>query len=190
MEEAFVELLSINYVSFFFSFFKIIAALTIIKLGLEKFADTYGFQVPWKKWKKKQEQFFEDTKRLYEQLELREKNLEKRHKDDIEQVKEIESEICKSLTVLQSDLSDFMCSVKDNELKKKIKKLRWDIINFASTISEKKIIPIEQYNIVFSDIQEYEEIIEKYNLVNGQVNSSVVVIKDRYEQDLRSGLLS
>ena len=59
----------------------------------------------------------------------------------------------------------------------------------SNSISDKKEISIEQYNIIFDRIKEYAYLIDKHNLKNGQVDSSVDVIRERYSQDLRNGLL-
>lgn len=189
MYEGLNDLLNIDWASFILTLATFLGAIYLIKVGIEKFCKEFGLETPWMRRKREREEFNESIKELYSQLECRESQLEHRHSSDIEQLKELNSEVCNSITALKEEFVAFREKSEKNELKKSVKKLRWDIIDFASTIADKKSIPLEQYNIIFSCIREYEELVETYKLKNGQVQSSVEVIRDRYEQDLRSGLL-
>lgn len=189
MYEGMKDLVELDWGSFLLSLTIVLVAIYSIKMGIEKFCDAFNLETPWMKRKRERDEFNENIKDLYSQLEVREKNLEHRHADDIEQLKELNSSVCNAILELKEEFTIFREKSEKNELKKNIKKIRWDIIDFASSIADKKNIPLEQYNIIFSYIREYEELVETYNLKNGQVQSSVDVIRDRYEQDLRSGLL-
>lgn len=65
---------------------------------------------------------------------------------------------------------------------------RNEIINFAAlVIDENRPVTREQFNRVFKLHREYEEIIEKYGLVNGEVDIAIRIIKEAYETHLRNG---
>lgn len=189
MYDAFKDLIVIDWASLILSIITILTSLYVLKSGIEKFCNSFGIETPWMKQKREKEEFQQNIQKICKQLEVKEEKLEIQHKSDIDQLKELNSIMCESISDLKKDFATFKTGIENNEIKKNIKKLRWDIINFASGIAERKTISLEQYNVIFKDIKEYETLVEKYHLKNGQVNSSVDVIQERYEQDLRSGLL-
>lgn len=189
MHDAFKDLIVIDWASLILSVITILTSLYVLKSGIEKFCHSFGLETPWMKSRREKDEFQQNIQKICEQLEAKEEKLELQHNSDIEQLKELNSNMCESISDLKKDFASFKQGIENNELKKNIKKLRWNIINFASDISERKTVSLEQYNVIFKDIKEYEELIEKHNLKNGQVDSSVEVIKERYEQDLRNGLL-
>jgi hypothetical protein len=61
------------------------------------------------------------------------------------------------------------------------------IINFAShVIDESSPVTREQFNRIFKIYQEYEDIIEKNNLTNGEVNIAFRIITEAYENHMRN----
>lgn len=178
-----------DWMSFILCLFTIMAGIVAIKTLLDNFCKVLNIETPWMRSKREKKEFNQRIISLYDDLKNKENKLEDRHVNDIEQLKELNSEVCNSIVDLKNEFIEFKKATENNELKKNIKKLRWDIIDFASSISDKKEIPIEQYNIIFDRIKEYADLIDKHNLKNGQVDSSVDVIRERYEQDLRNGLL-
>lgn len=178
-----------DWMSFILCIFTIMAGIVAIKTLLDNFCKVLNIETPWMRSKREKKEFNQIIISLYDDLKNKENKLEDKHVNDIEQLKELNSEVCNSIVDLKNEFIEFKKATEDNELKKNIKKLRWDIIDFASSISDKKEISIEQYNIIFDRIKEYAYLIDKHNLKNGQVESSVEVIQERYEQDLRNGLL-
>lgn len=185
MYDAFEDLIVIDWPSLILSVVTILTSLYVIKSGIEKFCHSFEIETPWMRQKREKEELQQNIQKIC----AKEEHLESKHNADIEQLKELNSIMCESISDLKKDFATFKTGIENNEIKKNIKKLRWDIINFASGISERKTISLEQYNVIFKDIKEYETLVEKYHLKNGQVESSVEIIQERYEQDLRSGLL-
>lgn len=63
---------------------------------------------------------------------------------------------------------------------------RNEIINFAAlVIDESRPVTREQFNRVFKLYREYEDIIEKNGLTNGEVDIAIRIIKEAYEVRLR-----
>lgn len=178
-----------DWMSFILCIFTIMAGIVAIKTLLDNFCKVLNIETPWMRSKREKKEFNQRIISLYDDLKNKENKLEDKHVNDIEQLKELNSEVCNSIVELKNEFIEFKKATENNELKKNIKKLRWDIIDFASSISDKKEIPREQYNIIFDRIKEYADLIDKHNLKNGQVDSSVEVIRERYEQDLRNGIL-
>lgn len=75
----------------------------------------------------------------------------------------------------------------ENTLSLLIDNKRNTIINFAShVIDEKNLVTREQFNRVFKLYEEYEEIIEKHNLTNGEVDIAIHIIRESYENHMKS----
>lgn len=63
-----------------------------------------------------------------------------------------------------------------------IENKRMTIINFASKIIDENYPATrEQFNRIFKTHKEYEEIIEKHGLTNGEVNIAIHIIQEQYE---------
>lgn len=188
MVEQFERLVSIDYISFFCALFTIMAAFVAIKKGVEEFCKTFGFETPWMKSSREKREYMEKVNKQLELLMQREESIEAKHSTDVGQLEGVVGEVRESFAELQNQITALSNKIEQMELNKTIKKLRWDIINFASDLPRRENIPLEQYNIIFNDIKEYEKIIEDNGLTNGQVESSVHVIKKRYEHDLEAGV--
>lgn len=68
-----------------------------------------------------------------------------------------------------------------------IESKRSTIIDFASyVINENAPVTREQFNRIFKLYQEYEAIIEANNMSNGEVDVAIRIIKESYENHMRS----
>lgn len=188
MPDAFEEMLSIDYVSFLIALFTIMTGTLAIKGLVENFCKTFEFETPWMRKAREKREYMEKVDKQLELLMQREESIEAKHSTDVGQIEGVVGEVRESFAELQNQITALSNKIEQMELNKTIKKLRWDIINFASDLPRREIIPLEQYNIIFNYIKEYEKIIEDNGLTNGQVESSVHVIKKRYEHDLEAGV--
>lgn len=188
MVEQFERLVSIDYISFFCALFTIMVAFVAIKEGVEKFCKAFEFETPWMRKAREKREYMEKVDKQLELLMQQEESIEAKHSTDVGQLEGVVGEVRESFVELQNQITALSNKIEQMELNKTIKKLRWDIINFASDLPRRENIPLEQYNIIFNDIKEYEKIIEDNGLTNGQVESSVHVIKKRYEHDLEAGV--
>ena len=188
MPDAFEEMLSIDYVSFLIALCTIMTGTLAIKGLVENFCKTFEFETPWMRTKREKREYIEKVNKQLELLMQREESIEVKHLTDMGQLEGVVGEVRESFAELQNQITALSNKIEQMELNKTIKKLRWDIINFASDLTRRENIPLEQYNIIFNYIKEYEKIIEDNELTNGQVESSVHVIKKRYEHDLEAGV--
>ena len=188
MPDAFEEMLSIDYVSFLIALFTIMTGTLAIKGLVENFCKTFEFETPWMRKAREKREYMEKVDKQLELLMQREESIEAKHSTDVGQLEGVVGEVRESFAELQNQITALSNKIEQMELNKTIKKLRWDIINFASDLPRRENIPLEQYNIIFNYIKEYEKIIEDNGLTNGQVESSVYVIKKRYEHDLEAGV--
>lgn len=84
---------------------------------------------------------------------------------------------------------------KENDLKrltemfleKQIDDMRYEILNFASALSEGRDFNKEQFDYIIQTHQKYEEILKNNHMTNGQVVMSMEVIDEIYKTKLKNG---
>ena len=70
---------------------------------------------------------------------------------------------------------------------KEINDYRWEIINLADKISsDKTSVSKECLRHAISTYEKYEKIIVENGLVNGEVEISIEIIKEAYQQKLKN----
>lgn len=88
---------------------------------------------------------------------------------------------------LMRELSEKLDKNSADTLSILIDNKRNSIINFASyVIDEKNPVTREQYKRIFKIHEEYENDIEKNGLTNGEVDIAIRIIKESYENHMRS----
>ena len=127
-----------DWMSFILCLFTIMAGIVAIKTLLDNFCKVLNIETPWMRSKREKKEFNQRIISLYDDLKNKENELETKHTDDIEQLKELNSEVCNSIIELKNEFIDFKRATESNELKKNIKKLRWDIINLLAVYQIKR----------------------------------------------------
>ena len=88
---------------------------------------------------------------------------------------------------IQKELTSSMDKLTQLFLNKEIEDIRWEILNFCTSLSNGKRYNREAYAHVFSTYERYEQILEENNLENGLIEESMDFIRERYQEDLKSG---
>lgn len=88
---------------------------------------------------------------------------------------------------IQKELTSSMDKLTQLFLNKEIEDIRWEILNFCTSLSNGKKYNREAYAHVFSAYERYEQILEENNLENGLIEGSMGFIKERYQEDLKNG---
>jgi sulfur transfer protein SufE len=70
---------------------------------------------------------------------------------------------------------------------KQINDYRWEIINFATALCEKKPCTKEAFKHCFSTYERYEKVLEEYGLENGEVEISMEIINEAYKEKMTNG---
>jgi hypothetical protein len=85
------------------------------------------------------------------------------------------------------ELKEKLDENNENTLSLLIDNKRNAIINFASfVIDEKNPVTREQFNRTFKLYEEYEHIIKKNKLTNGEVDVAMHIIRESYEQHMKA----
>lgn len=162
-------LLSLDWFALIFGVFVVmsgvIAAVTIIG----KFSELIKKPVWWIRNKQKDhELIIENAKAIQE--------LAKRHEEDTRQS-------IKHDKIIQDDLSKLTHMMLD----KQINDYRWEIINLADKISSGKQVSKECFKHAIATYEKYEKLIEENGLVNGEVEISIEVIRENYQEKMKNG---
>ena len=70
---------------------------------------------------------------------------------------------------------------------KELDDYRWEIITFATRISDKKPCNKESYKHCLRTYTKYKELIKTHKLTNGEVDICMEIINESYEQKLKEG---
>ena len=70
---------------------------------------------------------------------------------------------------------------------KEIDDYRWEIINFATKVSEGRPCNKDSFKHCLRTYEKYEALLEKYGLENGEVEISMEVVNDAYKEKLKNG---
>lgn len=151
------------------SFFGVLyAAKEVISLR-DYFCQRIGIETK-KSLKAKQEQelVYQNVQRI--------ENLEEMHKRDMEESRFQDEQIIKELkNLLNMTLDD------------QIERMRWEILDFSSALSNGKRYCKEQFDHVIEQYDKYEKILEENDLENGKVDESIKFIKEIYNDKLKTG---
>lgn len=96
-------------------------------------------------------------------------------------------EIRNNLQENQENLSKQMTELKQLFINKEIDDMRWEMLDFASAIMNKRRCSKEQYDHVIDTYIKYEDILEENHMENGRVTSSMEFVNDRYKKLMSVG---
>lgn len=85
---------------------------------------------------------------------------------------------------IANGIDDIRGKLLSNEIETK----RWEILDFASSLSAGRIFSKEQFQHVIATHGEYEKLIAENGLKNGLVTSSMEVIEEKYKEYLKNGI--
>lgn len=164
-----IELTKIDFAYVFIAVFVILVGVKVIISLFEWFINKLGLETKWMRQKREERDLLLQTsKGLIE--------LQEHHKTDIERSDRRDEEISNDIKKLTQMFVD-----------KEITDYRWEIINLADKISsDKTSVSKECLRHAISTYEKYEKIINENGLVNGEVEISIEIIKEAYQQKLKN----
>lgn len=187
MNQHLANLLAINYVDLLLALGTIIVGFVFIKKALEEFCQTFGIKLRYVEEKKEMHKCQTEVKTSLRELEERQDRFEKQHKENIKARDEFNNKMMECINDLKADIVDMRDEIEYREAEKRFKKLRFDLLNFASRLAQSEEITGELMSQVASEVDEYEQIVAEYGFKNNRVNASIKIIQEKYEQLLREG---
>ena len=164
--DAIQELLKLDITAFILGVFIVMSGIIAIYNIIGKFSEIIGKPVKWVRQGKVDRDLVEKNKKAI-------KELGDKHDADTEKYE-----------ASHQELIDDIKALKDMFLDKQISDYRWEIINTADKISNGRIVSKECLKHAIATYDKYEQIIEEYGLVNGEVKVSIGVIKNEYAKML------
>lgn len=127
-----------------------------------------------------------DRKDLHDKMTL----LTNNRISDRQQSLQIQKELKDSIVDLvegQKDRDEKINNLTDMFVDKEIDDYRWEIINFATNVSEGKPCNKDSFKHCLRTYEKYEALLEKYGLENGEVEISMQVVNEAYKKKLLEG---
>lgn len=165
------ELLALDYTVFILSIFIIMSGVIAIYNIVGKFSEIIGKPLKWVKKKNADHEML-----LKHDEAIRE--LADKHKNDTDDIKGEENEI-------RADITKLMNMFLDQE----IDTMRWNILDFCSSLSNGKKFNRESYDHILRIYTKYEAILEENNMENGLVEESIEYIREVYRDGLKNGTI-
>lgn len=164
-----ITFISINFSDFLVNVFAFIMGILAIMSLLEKLADKCGIEFRWMRKRREDHELLVATAGNL-------KELQQKHKEDVNQSIRHDDMIRHDLEKLTSMFID-----------KSVDDMRWEIINFASNVSDGKPCNKDSYKHCLHIYEKYEKIIEENGLTNGEVELSMEIINQSYKDKLKNG---
>lgn len=164
-----LEFTKLDFSSIFVSVFVILVGMKAIVSLFEWIINKLGLETKWMRQKREERELLLTTSNnLITLQEKHEEDMKRSDKHDEEMRNDI-----KKLTNLFVD--------------KQINDYRWEIINLADKIASGKSASKECLRHAITTYEKYEKIITEHGLVNGEVEISIEVIKEYYQNKLKEG---
>lgn len=107
----------------------------------------------------------------------------------LNELKEKECEDTKRAIRHDKAIKEDLAKLTSMFVEKEINDYRWEINNFATKISENKPINKDCFKHCFKTYALYEKILDENDLKNGEVENSMQIINDAYQEKMKNGKL-
>lgn len=159
----------IDFTAFFLTAFAMLLGIKAILSALEWAAGKLGLEIKWLRKRKEERRLLLQTSQELSSLQARQEADRKRSDKRDE---EIRTDI-KKLTDMFVD--------------KQIDDMRWEINNFATTVSEGRPCNKDSFIHCIHTYEKYEKILKDNGLENGEVEISMDLIQEAYRQKRKEG---
>lgn len=166
MEEI-TNLAAINYAYVFTSVITVLIGVKAVVSLFEWAVDKLGLETKWMRKRREEHELLMNTSAGILALQ-------KKHSEDMEKSDRHDEDMRKEIKKLTELFVD-----------KQINDYRWEIINLADKIANEKNVSKECLRHAIATYEKYEKIIADHGLVNGEVEISIKVIKDSYEEKFK-----
>lgn len=127
-----------------------------------------------------------DRKALHDEMTKYSNNRVSDRQQSLQIQKELKDSI-KGLVDGQKERDAKIENLTDMFVDKEIDDYRWEIINFATKVSEKKPCNRDSFKHCLRTYGKYEALLDKYGLENGEVEISMEIINEAYKEKLKNG---
>ncbi len=166
------EILALTKIDFSFIFITVISSLIGIKAVitlLEWMIDKMGLETKWMRKKREEHELLVRTSQNLVALQ-------ERHKNDMHISDKQDEEMKNNIKKLT-----------DMFIEKEINDMRWEINNFATTVSEGRPCNKDSFKHCIHTYEKYEKLLEEQRLENGEIEISMQIVNEAYKKKLKEG---
>ncbi len=127
-----------------------------------------------------------DRKALHDEMTKFSNNRINDRQQSLQIQKELKDSI-KNLVNGQIERDEKINNLTDMFVDKEIDDYRWEIINFATKVSEGKPCNKDSFKHCLRTYEKYEALLEKYGLENGEVEISMQIVNEAYKKKMLEG---
>ena len=127
-----------------------------------------------------------DRKALHDEMKQYSTNRVNDRQQSLQIQKELKDSI-KGLVEGQKDRDAKIENLTDMFVDKEVDDYRWEIINFATKVSEGRPCNKDSFKHCLRTYEKYEALLEKYGLENGEVEISMDVVNEAYKEKMKNG---
>lgn len=167
--DAITEITNIDFLSWLIIGFILLSAFVAANEIIGKFSVIIGKPV---KWMKKQN----EDHNLLTQTAQNLSALQRKHEEDVRQSDKHDEELRNDIKKLTEMFID-----------KEINDMRWEINNFATKVSEGKPCNKDSYKHCIHTWEKYEKLLAENGLENGEVEISMNIVRESYQEKLKDG---
>lgn len=164
-----IQLTKINFSSVFISVFVILIGIKAIVSLFEWLIEKLGLETKWMRNRREEHDLLIRTSQGLVELQ-------EHHKKDTERSDKRDEEISADIKKLTQMFVD-----------KEIDDMRWEINNFATSVTEGKPCNKDSFTHCIRIYEKYEKILKENGLENGEVEISMELINEAYRQKLKEG---
>lgn len=163
------ELFNIDFSYVFISVFVILIGIKAVVSIFEWIVNKLGLETKYMRTRREEHELLMKTS---ENLVA----LQEKHKEDVARSDKRDEEISTDIKKLTKMFVD-----------KEIDDMRWEINNFATTVSEGRPCSKDSFTHCIHTYEKYEKILAENGLENGEVEISMELINDAYKEKLKEG---
>lgn len=166
------EILELTKVDFSSIFVAVIGSLIGIKAVVTLFEwviDKLGLETKWMRKKREEHELLVRTSQNLAELQ-------KQHKSDMHTSDKQDEEMKNNIKKLT-----------DMFIEKEINDMRWEINNFATTVSEGRPCNKDSFKHCIHTYEKYEKLLEEQGLENGEIEISMQIVNEAYKKKLKEG---
>lgn len=127
-----------------------------------------------------------DRKALHDEMKQYSTNRVNDRQQSLQIQKELKDSI-KGLIDGQKDRDAKIENLTDMFVDKEVDDYRWEIINFATKVSEGRPCNKDSFKHCLRTYEKYEALLEKYGLENGEVEISMEIVNEAYKEKMKNG---
>ena len=164
-----LELTKVDFSSVFIAVFAVLIGIKAVITLLEWVIEKMGLETKWMRKRREEHELLIQTS---QNLAV----LQEQHKNDMHMSDKQDEEMKNDIKKLTNMF-----------IEKEINDMRWEINNFATTVSEGRPCNKDSFKHCIHTYEKYERLLEEQGLENGEIEISMQIVNEAYKKKLTEG---